>query len=278
MDYQNTTSAPIFRDLFRDRVSNNPIGWTAIADLLDALARLVRGAVLPNLAATVRAAEEASAILFCVILTAKRNNIELGFQQLINEASGRSFGAKLINWAIGKMDADIADDLKVAWGSLHQQMSSTVEMLIRQLEPNIVPNGPPMTVEQVVDWIRRHGGIGKMHMEYMAYRRGEKQNEKVVKELDRQRGARERRLNEARQAGFDNIEAYDAHLLEVDKRQKELDLRAKFDDLKARLVSNGTLVADKPPENRLLISSGGRLYVISDEDEFSLLHCGARVL
>jgi hypothetical protein len=213
-----------------------------------------------------------------VVLTAKRENIELGLQSLINEAPGRSFGAKLIHWAMSKMDTDIADDLKVAWGSLHQQMSSTIEMLIRHLESNIVPNGPPMTVEQVVEWIHRQGGIGKLHMAYMSERRIEKQTEKVRSEVDRANGARYRRLAEARDAGFETIEAYDAHVAETTKKQREAALRSKFEDLKKRLIANGTLVADKLPENRLLISSGGHLFLISDEDEFSLLSCGAAVL
>jgi hypothetical protein len=277
MNY-DATSAHVFGDLLRERVANSPVGWTSLAGLLDDFARIIQGRVLPNLTTTVRAAEDASAILFCAVLVTKRENIELGFQSLINEAPGRSFGAKLINWAMSKMDADIADDLKVAWGSLHQQMSSTIEMLIRQLEPNILPHSPPLRMEQVVSWIQIHGGIGKLHMEYMAARRTEKQMEQANKEADRRRGAQARRLQDAQEAGYDGIEAYETALAEREKQQRETSLRSKFEALKKRLVQNGSVAADKVPENRLLITHGGNLYLISDEDEFSLLSCGAAIL
>jgi len=62
------------------------------------------------------------------------------------------------------------------------------------------------------------------------------------------------------------------------KEQDEEILRSKFGTLKDRLVRNGSVVTDVPPENRLLIARGGKLYLISDQDEFLLLSCEAGVL
>jgi hypothetical protein len=266
------TTTPVFQNLLKDRVSNDPTAWTQVGALIDRFAAVVKGDLLCNLRGTVRAAEEASAILFCATMIAKQKNIELGFYDMINEAKGRTFGARLINWSIDHMDGEIASDLKVAWAGQHQHMSSAIEMMIRELEPvgtNVVP-------EQVIEWIKNHGGLGNLHMKFMNYRQAEVQREKAIKEQDRKRGAEARRLAEATEAGFDSIEAYDAHLASVVKEKREADLKSKFGQVKKRLISNGGTA--KPVEGQLVIVSGGKFFALSEADEYSLLSCAASVL
>ena len=261
--------------------TNNPVGWAHVAAHLDRFAQIVQGRVVISLTATVRAAEEAVGCLFAAVITAKRENIEYGFQGLFSEAKGRSFGAKLINWAMEKASIDIAEDLKVAWGSLHQQMSSTMEMLLRQLEPSLPTSSPPPEPSSVAEYIREHGGMGKMHMTYMNYRRTEKDTEKAKREADQRRGAEQRRLEAAQAAGFKTPDEHEAAVLAEAERERHALLRSKFEILKQRLVRNGTLVTNltPAPAGRLLITANDdKQYLISEDDEFSLLSCAAAVI
>jgi hypothetical protein len=270
------TAPSTFQEVLRDRGANSPEAWSSLANLLDRFESIVKGDLLPNLRNTVRAAEEASAILFCTIMASKRKNIELNFKRLVDQANGKYFGTRLINWAISKMDSDIAEDLKVAWSSQHQHMSSTIEMLILELEPV----GANLSVEQVVQWIRDRGGIGKLNFQFMNYCQVEAKKEAALKrqrEMDRERGALERRLIAAQAAGFETIEEHDAHLVKEAERQRVAGLRSKFAQIKEQLVTNGQ-VTTEPVDEQLLISLNGKLYVISDQDEFSLLSCAASIL
>lgn len=263
--------------------TNNPLGWAHVAAHLDRFAQIVKGGVIKNLITTIRAAEEAVGCLFAAVITAKRENIEFGFQGLfLNEnVKGRSFGAKLINWAMEKASIDIADDLKVAWGSLHQQMSSTMEMLLRQLEPSLPASSPPPEPKSIAEYIREHGGMGKMHMTYMNYRRAEKDTEKAKREADQRRGAEQRKLEAAQDAGYKTVEEYEAAVLAKAEEERQVQLRSKFEVLKARLIRNGTLVTNLTPApvGRLLITADdGKQYIISEDDEFSLLSCAASLI
>lgn len=266
-----------FENFFRDRSSNNPAAWISIAKYFESFAKVIKGEVLPKLKVTDQAAEGACSILFCAVMIAKQENIDLSFRQMIEEAKGKTFGARLINWAMSKMDADIADDLAVSWGGIRQKMASTIEMLIRELEPNILP-GTIINPVHVTAWIQKKGGIGQLHMESMRLRQTEINAEKANKERDRKFGQHERRLKQAKDAGFDTIEAYDSHIAEEAKKQRESQLREKFDEIKHRLVENGKVVIGNLPENHLIIVSDGTLYCISDTDESTLLSCMASVM
>ena len=156
-----------------------------------------------------------------------------------------------------------------------------MEMLLRQLETTLPPTAPPPSPESIVRYIQAHGGIGKLHMEYMNYRRAEQQNDKQRKEAQRRRGAEMERLEAARVAGYETPEEHEAALLAQAERERTALLRSKFEVLKAPLVRNGTLVTEltPAPAGRLLISAAdGRQYIISAEDEFSLLSCAAAVI
>jgi len=287
----DTTLAPnVFQDLFRER--NEP-GWATIAALLARAGEMFQVDLLPNLTETVRNAKDTAATLFCAVLAAKREGetVYTALRQLVDDAEGRSFGARLVNFTLSRIDAEISDDLRTAWAGIKQQMTSTIELLMRQLMPTIPDYSPLLQPEQVVVWIDSRGGIGKLHTDFMTIRRVEKQNETARKEADRKAGQLLRQLKEAeaffsdnptlRPEGVEGENLIRAHLTAqaaLRKEQQEQLLRSKFGTLKARLVRNGSIVADLPPDDRLLIARGGKLYLISDHDEFLLLSCEAGVL
>lgn len=281
-DFDDGWSTGTFRDVFRDRLSNNPAGWTLVADFLDGGANLIKGNLIVGVEASVRTAEEVAAHLFCAYVAAKQEHIEIGFHQMVDSVTGKSFGARLINWILAKIDIDIADDLKVAWSGFHQQMSSTIEMMIKDLLDDPEMQGLVTSPEQAKVWISRRGGMGKLHMEFMNYRRTESQREKGRKEADRLAGAEARRKREAEEAGFASVSAFQTHQAETARTTRERKLRNKFDELKQQLIRNGTLVEsvpdDLPKDGSLLIVSQGVLYTLSDEDEYTLLSCGAAAL
>src|SRR5260370_24927639 len=114
----NTTIAPsVFQDVFRGR--NEP-GWAAVAVLLDRAGENLRADLLVNLKETVRSAKETAAILFCALLAAKREGpiVYHAIRQLIDDAPGNSVGTRLVNFTVSKIDAEISDDLKTAWGGI----------------------------------------------------------------------------------------------------------------------------------------------------------------
>jgi hypothetical protein len=263
-------------DALPNRLTNDPAAWSQINALIARFGLVIKGELVPNLRGTVRAAEEASAILFCAAVMAKQRNIELGFMKMIGEAKGNTFGAQLINWAITQMDGEIADDLKIAWSGQHQHMSSAINMMIDTLEPL----GTGLTPEQGVEWIRSHGGLGSLHMQYMSIKQAEARKAKKLKEEKDQARKREetaRRLTEAKLSGFDSIEEYDIYLANAEKEKREAELKSKFGLIKRRLVKGGTLV-DKPSEGKLVITSSGKFYELSESDEYLLLSCIASVL
>src|SRR3569833_97488 len=86
-----------FRDYFEGVPTNNPDGYTKVAAYLDEFASIFAVAILPGLTNTVRAAERGAAALVGAVLCAKRENIDLGFRDMIDKATGKSFAAKLLN-------------------------------------------------------------------------------------------------------------------------------------------------------------------------------------
>jgi glycyl-tRNA synthetase beta subunit len=269
----------VFHDMLKDEIlSNNPTSAIALADLLDDFAKLFKGEFLPSLDTTLALAGKATAILFCASQVARDAQIENQFAKEVSEAKGKSFGHKLINWVISKMDPFIAERIRIAWSGIQQYMGGAVEMLIQDLAPAITP-GVPMTVPQVEEWIQSRGGITKLHWEWMAIRRTQSIAEKSVAERQRKRGQHLEQLEAAHEAGFDTIEEHAAHEAEVTKQQQEKNLRSKFGELMKRLVENGTPVEGVlPPTDRLFVSANGVLYLLSKEDEFALLSCGAATL
>lgn len=265
----------VFRELFKERIANSPVAWVGIAEMCDNFAKVLKGDLIVNLTSTVRAAEEASAMLFCAILTAKREHVELQFFQEINKARGGSFGARLINFVVSHSDADLSDDLRTAWAGIHGQMAGTIEMMVRELEPSIA-HGPTLTPEQAVDWVRRNGGLGQLHWKWMNIRRHEKTVERYLADQDRKRGAYERRLKEAQAAGFDSIETHDSHIAEESKRRRASELTGRFDDVRKDLITRAKRVR-VPQDGKLMFAHEGHLFVLSDKDEFDLLSCAASV-
>ena len=96
----------------------------------------------------------------------------------------------------------------------------------------------------------------------------------------RRRGIEDMKREAADAAGFGtDVAAYEAAVAKEAEEQRHAELRDKFAEVKARLVVNGTRLPNgKLPEGKLLIVRDGRLYVISDEDEFALLSCAASTL
>lgn len=271
----NTQEVSIFRELFKDRISNSPVAWVGIADLCDSFAKVLKGDLITNLTSTVRAAEEASALLFCAILTAKREHVELQFFQEVNKARGSSFGARLINFIISHSDADVADDLRTAWAGIHSQMAGTIEIMIRELEPNVA-HGPTLTPEQALDWIRRQGGLGALHWRWMNFRKTEKAAERFKADQDRMRGALDRRMKEANKAGFNSIDKYDVYLAEEARKRRTEDLISKFSDVRKDLIKRAKQTKNAP-NGKLLIMHEGSLFILNEKDEFDLLSCAASV-
>lgn len=257
-----------FRDIFNTKTANSPDAWAEITVLMEDIVDVLKNEAEPALTKTVRAAERATALLYCAVVTAKRENIELVFFQLINNdpgAKGKSFGTRLLNWTLSKMNLKLADDLNVAWSGIRQHMADSLDMMIRELE-----HVGHITVDQAVAWIQSRGGIGKLHMAYLSYIA----EEKAQKERDRQIGEQIRRTQQANEAGFETITEYDAHLTKKKTESLEIVRRAKFPDVKKKLVENGTITI-APTEYQLLIFTEGKLYAISDGDEYQLLSCYA---
>jgi len=271
----------MFKDVF-DHPSNNPEGWSAVEDQLDSTATLFTGSLLPSFTVSVRTAEEAAARLYIVVVTAKQKNIDLQLMRMVNQAPGKSFGAKLINWMMGKIDIEIARDLRTAWASYHQQMSSTIEMLIKDVLDDPDYSRVVTTVEQAEKWIARQGGMGQIHMDFMSYRRNETTAEKSRKRAAYEKADQIARQQEATDAGFATFEALQAHRAEMAKKTREERVRSNFDALRQQLVRNGRMVKaipdDLPPDGSLLTVWQGVLYTLSKEDEYSLLECGAEKL
>jgi hypothetical protein len=249
-------------------MSNSPETLISLAGLFENFAQVIKNETVPGLKTVVRAAEQATAILYCATLTAKRSPAEIGFQSIINEARGNGFGARLINWTMRQLDFDIAADLKVAWSGMHQHMANSLEVMFRDLEPVGV-----LTVEQTADWIRTRGGLGKLSMAFLNYRREEKDQ----RERDRLFGIHARKLIDAQEAGFETIQEHEDHVIKVREEERVLAIKSKFGQIKKMLVKNGVLTVS-PMEGQILISSGGKLYVLSDEDEYTLLSCAASIL
>ncbi len=155
-------------------------------------------------------------------------------------------------------------------------------------------------------------------MQFINHRREEKRRENDQKEADRLQGAQLRRIREAETffsehphllpgadaddesthivgdgdgdapprtprnrpvlSADDLLNAHATAATKLRENEQKATLRSKFNGLKAQLVRNGVVIAEEPPEGRLLIIHEGSLVLISDEDEFSLLSCGAAIL
>lgn len=251
-----------FRDIFGKRDSNNPHAFAKLATILENFVQVIKDDFEPGLNNTIRAAEKATALLFCAIVTAKQENIDLGFYQLIDKAKGRTTGAKLLSWTLSKMDFNLAEDLKVAWGGISQQMANSLDMMILELEPT----GHVTNVDQATAWIKECGGVGKLSMAFLNWTNKNKEQEAK----DQRLGKYVRKEQEAREAGFESIIEYEAHLVEKKKEKSEIAIRAKFPTVKKKLIENGTTVVS-PEDQQLLIYSDGKLYAISERDEYVLL-------
>jgi hypothetical protein len=144
-------------------------------------------------------------------------------------------------------------------------MSDRTSVFHDMLKDEILSNNPTSAIALADLW--------------MAIRRTQSIAEKSVAERQRKRGQHLEQLEAAHEAGFDTIEEHAAHEAEVTKQQQEKNLRSKFGELMKRLVENGTPVEGVlPPTDRLFVSANGVLYLLSKEDEFALLSCGAATL
>jgi hypothetical protein len=110
-------------------------------------------------------------------------------------------------------------------------------------------------------------------MAFLNYRREEKDQ----RERDRLFGIHARKLIDAQEAGFETIQEHEDHVIKVREEERVLAIKSKFGQIKKMLVKNGVLTVS-PMEGQILISSGGKLYVLSDEDEYTLLSCAASIL
>jgi len=262
----------MFSDVFRDAdvLSNNQLAWVKIAGLLDEAHKVIQGNVLPSLTTSVDMAQRASAVFFCAIVTAKQEHIDLQFDLLFDKAPGKSYSAKLINWVISKCPVTMADNVKLAWSGMHKHMCSAIEVMIRKIDPI-----GGITVDEAEAWIKANGGLSKLHWQYVRLCADDKERERERAEHN----ARRAHLLDAMEAGFGNdVEAYDAHLAQVERAKREETLTGKMAQFLQQLVERGTRVGELPSDTRLLIVSDGVLYQLTDADAESLLRCGASTL
>jgi hypothetical protein len=84
-------------------------------------------------------------------------------------------------------------------------------------------------------------------------------------------------FREAQEAGFESYELYQAHRSAQAQEEIERGLRAKFGQVKRKIIENGEVIRN-PKNNQLIIASDGKLYAISSADEYWMLHCAAKVL
>lgn len=292
-----------FYEMLKGR--NEP-GWARVIAFLDGAGGRLSTKVLPSLQETVNEAKWTVADLVCAIQAARLAGDETydALMRLVEDVPGKFVGTRFVTWTLAKIDADISGDLKQAWGGIKQQMASTIEMARLRLLPTI-PKQSLLESEDVVRWINNAGGIGKMHTDFMNYRKGEVEKERSRKEADRKAGQIERQTRDAEryfrqkpearpqieepapdEDDDEVIGAYRQKLIQAhiaaeaveEKTKQDANLRSKFGQLLDLLVQNATVLEGDLPHNRLLLVREGKMYLLSEPDEFGLLSCKAATL
>ena len=263
-----------FPQLSRERAaSNNPYAWDKLADLLERYAHILTGSILPANKTIAAAGAEATGVLYCMILEAKKGEIDLAFYAAVNASAGSNFGQRMLTWATNLVAPVIKEDEKILWDHIRTSMAHSLEMIASDFKPV----GQEVTPELVTAWVNANGGIAKLNMAYISKRRSETAKEKQSVADKAKAWDDLQKLNAAQEAGFDTVEAHAKHLAVEAEAKRIAALQARFGELKARLAKNGT-VTDKPADGKLVIVQGGLFYVLSDEDEVALLQCAASVM
>jgi hypothetical protein len=266
----------IFQDILKDNLSNSgsPDSWANLGNLLDDFAHLFRGDLLFHMEKQNEAAEAAIAIIINVILRTQIEKVEYTFSLMIDDYPGKTKGVKIMEWVIDKADIVVPEYLSIEWKKLRTKMGRTIDIMLSELEP-AAANGIIASPDHIMERIRQRGGIEKLSMNYLLQKQGKKEALRAKKEIDRVSGATTRRLRAAQAAGYSSVKEHDVYLAEITKEKRRIEANEKMNNLRESFAINGSILkckCDHPiSDGRLLIIRDGKLYLLSDEDEWNLM-------
>lgn len=248
---------------------------TILENLFDEFKLVAENKMLAGMNLSQQGAERAVAILYKIIRVSEAEGFSISFTKMLHETAGKSIAAKLLNFAMKRLEVKLSTSINVTFGSVKSQMIHALDMLITEYRTDITP-----TVDQVEEYITKHGGIGTLSMNYMSKCAEARRLERQKEEDDRERGraAREaaeaaEREKEAVDAGFDNYAEYQAH-------QQQVAQAARFDQVRGNMASRGIKadVAAGLQEGRFYLFLNGELRLVSAEDETTVLKCASSLI